>query len=144
MREQGYQTKQKDSILQCLKEHSERAYSMDELVSMMERAGVNVGKTTVYRHVQRLVDNGQVRKFVEPDGKCATFQYMEQHTHCCDHLHLKCVGCGKFIHLDCELMDSVNAHILSHHGFRVDNAKSLLFGLCEDCMKKEGDTHGAD
>ncbi|MBQ5969906.1 MAG: transcriptional repressor [Clostridia bacterium] len=144
MSEQGYNTKQKDRILQCLKAHCTRAHSMDELLAFMEQDGLSVGKTTAYRHIQRLVDSGRVRKFVEPDGKCATFQYLDEVGDCSAHLHLKCVRCGRFIHLDCSLMDGIQEHLLVHHGFWIDREKSLLFGLCEDCLKKEGTPHGTD
>ena len=144
MDDKGYKTKQKDCILQCLRAHCSRAHSMDELLALMKEEGLGVGKTTAYRHVQRLVDSGRVRKFVDPDGKCATFQYLDEVGDCKKHLHLKCTRCGRFIHLDCTLMDDMREHILNHHGFLVDSEKSLLFGLCEDCLKKEDATHAAD
>ncbi len=144
MENHEYKTKQKDCILQFLQAHCETAYSIDNLVSLLEQNGMSVGKTTVYRHVQKLAEQGLVRKFVEPNGKCATFQYVGTHDDCSGHLHLKCTGCGKYIHLDCALMNSVNAHILSDHGFRVDNTRSLLFGLCEECLQKEESADDAD
>ena len=144
MGEQEYKTKQKDCILRCLQAHAERAYSMDELLGLIEAQGLRVGKATVYRYLQKLADSGRVRKFVAPDEKRATFQYVDAAHDCSAHLHLKCASCGRFIHLDCSLMHEVNEHLLSHHGFLVDNEKSLLFGLCEDCLKKEGTDRGAD
>ena len=93
--------------------------------------------------VDKLLQSGQVRRFTAERGRSATFQLMEDHRNCSDHLHLKCVRCGRFIHLECGVMAGVNEHILEHHGFWVDNAKSLLFGHCKDCMKEEKD-HGAD
>lgn len=138
-----YQTKQKQSVLQCLRENSERALTADELTALVHNRGTQVGKTTVYRCLDKLVQSGLVRRFSAGRGQSATFQLMEHHQHCSEHLHLKCTGCGKFIHLECGVMDGVNEHVLEHHGFLIDNQKSLLFGLCSDCLEKEKH-HGAD
>lgn len=140
---QEYKTKQKECVLRCLRENADRALTIDELTQLLHLQGEAVGKTTVYRWVDKLVQSGDVRKFTAGRGSSATFQLME-HPHACeDHLHLKCVHCGKFIHLDCEVMAGVNEHIQAHHGFRIDNTKSLLFGVCSDCMEKES-SHGTD
>ena len=140
---QEYNTKQKDCVLRCLRENADRALTIDELTQLLHLQGEPVGKTTVYRRVDKLVQSGEVRKFTAERGQSATFQLMEHHHNCEDHLHLKCVRCGKFIHLECDVMAGVNEHILEHHGFRVDNTKSLLFGLCSDCMEQEA-RHGTD
>ena len=137
MEENAYKTKQRQYIYDFLKENCETAFTIDEITEKIGKQNVSVGRTTVYRNVEKLVQSGQVRKFIDQKGKSSTFQFVEQHTHCSEHIHLKCVGCGKFIHLDCELMENVNNHILEEHGFCIDNSKSLLFGLCEDCMKEK-------
>ena len=140
---QEYRTKQKQCVLLCLQENSDRALTVDELTEKLREKNAPIGKTTVYRCLDKLVQSGAVRKFTAERGKSAAFQLMEHPHKCEEHLHLKCVGCGKFIHLECSVMAGVNEHILLHHGFQIDNRKSLLFGLCEDCLKKEKD-HGAD
>ena len=140
---QEYQTKQKQSVLACLRANSTRALTIEELTALLHAQGEQIGKTTVYRWVDKLVQSGDVRKFPAERGKSAAFQLMEHPQSCEEHLHLKCVQCGKFIHLECDVMAGVNEHILEHHGFRIDNTKSLLFGLCSDCLKKEN-CHGAD
>ena len=137
MDENAYKTKQRQYIYDFLKANCETAFTIDEITERIGKQNVSVGRTTVYRNVEKLVQSGQVRKFIDQKGKSSTFQFVEQHTHCNEHIHLKCVGCGKFIHLDCELMESVNNHILEEHGFCIDNSKSLLFGFCEDCMKEK-------
>lgn len=137
-----YQTKQKQRILACLQKNAEQAFTIDEITEIVNRGEGKVGRTTVYRYMETLLSEGKVRRFTDNSGKGATFQYVDDPSGCERHMHLKCEGCGKYIHLDCNTMQEVNAHILAAHHFRVDNAKSLLVGLCEDC-RKEG-SHGAD
>lgn len=137
MQDNGYKTKQRSAILDCLKENCESSMTVEEISDFMKGEGYTVGKTTVYRYIEKLVQTGEVRKFVAGNGKSATFQFIERHHDCNEHIHLKCVNCGRFIHLDCELMENVNKHIFEHHKFMVDNSKSLLFGLCEKCIGDE-------
>ena len=35
--------------------------------------------------------------------------------------------------LGCDYLSDVNKHIYEHHRFRIDNSKTILFGLCEKC-----------
>ncbi|MBQ4207907.1 MAG: transcriptional repressor, partial [Clostridia bacterium] len=51
-----YQTKQKQSVLQCLKANSDRALTADELTALLHDAGAQIGKTTVYRCLDKLVE----------------------------------------------------------------------------------------
>ena len=128
--------------MESLQSGAQRSLTVDEITARINENGGKVGRTTVYRHLEALLAQGRVRKFSDGSGKCATFQFVPDPGDCEHHMHLKCVRCGKYIHLDCDEMQQVNAHIFEAHHFRVDNVQSLLVGLCEDCLKEE--RHGAD
>ena len=132
-----YKTKQRAVILDCLKENSENAMSVDEIVYALKQKGSAVGRTTVYRYTDSLCKSGEVRRFSDGSSKSATFQYVAFHKDCENHMHLKCTNCGKLEHLSCDFMNGVCGHIMSHHKFMVDNSKTTLFGLCEECLAKE-------
>lgn len=136
MSENNYKTKQRSVILQCLKENCERSYTIDEIVELLRAQGETVGRTTVYRYIESLSKSGQVRRFAEGGKKSATFQFMSNHEDCEEHMHLKCINCGKLIHLGCDFMNGVCGHIEQHHNFRVDNSKTTILGVCEDCFQK--------
>lgn len=142
MSETGYKTKQKAVILDCLKNNSDREFTVDGLVELLKSESFAVGRTTVYRYLDYLVKNGDVRKFVSDSTRQATFQYIEHKHECEEHMHLKCIKCGKLIHLSCDFMNGVSEHILSHHNFRLDNAKTTLLGICEDCYREEATNGG--
>ncbi len=137
MSETGYKTKQKTVILDLLKNNCDREFTVDGLVELLKSESFAVGRTTVYRYLDYLVKNGDVRKFVSESTRQATFQYIEHKHECGEHMHLKCIRCGKLIHLSCDFMNGVSEHILSHHNFRIDNAKTTLLGICEDCYREE-------
>ena len=56
--------------------------------------------------------------------------------HCREHLHLKCVQCGRIYHLDCHFMDEVRAHLMAEHGFTLQCEGSVLYGLCRRCAQQ--------
>ena len=64
--------------------------------------------------------------------------YVEQGQQCERHLHLKCVRCGRIIHLDCTFMDEISNHILNDHGFVLQCRNSILYGTCRACAGKDG------
>lgn len=129
-----YNTKQKQLILALLSEKSNEQYTCEKIADMLKNNGTPVGKSTVYRYLLKLEEEGKVRKFTE-NSKSAFFRYIDDSDNCNSHLHLKCLSCGEFVHLSCELMDKVASHLVNDHHFRIDNSKTILYGLCENCSK---------
>lgn len=130
-----YNTRQKRLIHSFLEENSGSQFSCDEIIYLLKKEGTPVGKATVYRFLDTLVKNGEVRKYTDTDSKISTFQFIDKRLNCQEHMHLKCVSCGKLFHLGCEFMSDVGEHILEHHRFKVDNSKTVILGLCENCCK---------
>lgn len=131
MQQKSYHTRQRERILSYLKEQRDRHLSAEEI---LEHCGI--GKSTVYRCLEKLAAEGMVRKYHLAGGSGACWQYAVSEG-CAEHFHLKCVGCGGLVHLQCGTMDGVSAHIEREHGFLVDHTKTVLYGLCPACRKKE-------
>lgn len=129
----GYNTQQRERILGLLKENAGRHLTAEEIESAARREGRPVGKSTVYRYLDRLVDQGAVRKFIAEEGKSACYQYTGADAPCVNHYHLKCSDCGALLHVECEFLDKVGSHVLEHHGFVLNGEKTVLYGLCRDC-----------
>ena len=131
-----YNTKQKRSILQLLEDNKHRQFSCDGITEALKERGTPVGKTTVYRYLDSLVKSGQVRKYTDADSKIASYQYIDGQLNCQEHMHLRCVQCGELVHLGCDFMSEVGEHILKHHNFKVDNSKTVILGICENCCEE--------
>lgn len=67
---EGYKTKQRDHILQFLIENQSRHVTVDDVVDHLKQSGNPVGKATVYRYMDKLVNQGDVRKFLLEDSSC--------------------------------------------------------------------------
>lgn len=130
-----YNTRQKNLIYNLLLKESETPLSCDSIVAMLSKEGSPVGKATVYRFLESLAAKGEVRKYIDAQSKTATFQLVDKSLNCSEHMHLRCMNCGKVVHLGCEFMSEVGEHILSHHGFAVDNSKTVILGRCENCKE---------
>ena len=126
-----YRTKQRELIIQALDQNRERHVSADELQAMLSASGARVGKATIYRCLDRLVEQGKVRKYLMADGKGACYQLLD--SSCKFHYHCKCTACGELLHVECGQLDSIGAHLVAHHGFVIDSAQTVFYGLCENC-----------
>ena len=132
----GYRTRQRAAILQYFKSHPHAHLTADELCDALHAEGIAVGRSTVYRALDKLAESGVVRRFTMSAGEGACYQYAGgAHEGCGMHFHLKCLVCGTLYHVDCEHLDDLSAHLGVKHNFTVDYAKTVLYGTCEPCRR---------
>ncbi len=129
-----YHSKYKDWIMNYFRALGEKKVSARELFSAMTEAGMNINLVTVYRNLDRLAADGvlAIRRSAVDDGKF--YQYLRPKMECDRHLHLYCRRCGKIIHLNCDFMEEIQAHLRMDHGFAVDCDESTIVGLCKRCQ----------
>ncbi len=132
----GYKTKQREQIEDCLKTLEGKHFTADELFEVLEKSGMGVGRTTVYRTLERLEGEGKIRKYSAESGQKACYQYLKDGECCHEHFHLKCESCGKLIHVECESINDLCHHMKQDHKFAVNRLKTVLYGVCEECQKK--------
>ncbi len=128
----GYKTRQRAATENILKENSNIHMTVDDIVLKLNENGENVGRTTVYRTLEKLVNEGKVRKYTA-ENESACFQYLSDTGHCHEHFHLKCTGCGELLHLDCRQVAELANHISCEHGFSLDTGRTVLYGRCAKC-----------
>lgn len=132
----GYITKQSTQILDFLKLNSDRHLTADDVFYSLRQSGNQIGRTTVYRHLERLYEDGIIKKYTLGDGSSACYQYFGNAKQCHTHYHLKCLKCGILLHTECDFLNELSDHILNQHDFTVDGEKTVLYGLCGECRKK--------
>ena len=136
-RSDGYNTKTRQLILDYLIRNRQHAVSASNILEHLEAEGASPNPTTVYRYLDKLAGEQRVMKYVADKGEKAVFQYVDEGRHCREHLHLKCVRCGRIYHLDCHFMDEVRAHLMAEHGFTLQCEGSVLYGMCRSCAANE-------
>ena len=133
----GYNTKTRQLILDYLINNRQHAVSASNILEHLEAEGASPNPTTVYRYLDKLAGEQRIMKYVADKGEKAVFQYVDEGRHCREHLHLKCVQCGRIYHLDCHSMDEVRAHLMAEHGFTLQCEGSVLYGLCRYCAQNQ-------
>ncbi len=129
-----YNTRQKDEILKAISDFGQEHFTAADVAKKLSEKGVNIGQATVYRTIDRLSENGGLRKYIV-DGAAACYQANDGHGGCHEHFHLKCAKCGELIHAECEELARIAEHIASDHGFSVDFSKTVFYGVCRECEK---------
>ena len=135
-----YKTAGRQRLLDFLQSHPDRQFLVDELANELNRTQEPTrsksSKSTLYRHLSELCQEGTVRKYRSDTQSAYVYQYVGQGD-CCHHFHLKCVSCGILVHLECAVSDELLNHIQSDHHFHVDSGRSILYGMCEACASVE-------
>ena len=132
----SYKTKQREIILDFIIRNKDRHITADELLEHLKAEGNSVGKSTVYRYLEKLVQEGKLKKYYLEEGMSACYQYADGEN-CCEHYHFKCKVCGELFHVECGELKGLSEHIFEHHGFLIDLSKTIIYGVCKKC---KGDT----
>ncbi|MCE5182927.1 MAG: Peroxide operon regulator [Synergistaceae bacterium] len=139
MTEVRYNTNQRKLILAVIERNSDRHITADDVHLALIHEGHPVGKATIYRHFERLEKEGFLIKYSSVDGASACYQYAEPSGKESLHYHMKCERCGKLFHLDCSFLDQISAHFSEHHKFDLNRFKTVFYGICSECRKKDID-----
>ena len=124
-----YNTEKRTKVIEFFKRNTASAFTAEEICHSIldgER-----GKSTVYRILSRLVDDGEIRRISDAKTRRVTYQYVGC-GECTEHLHLKCKVCGRLIHLDDVTSHILEKCIFTREGFALDGG-ALIYGSCEGC-----------
>ncbi len=119
------QTKQVKTLITVFNKEK-RAISVVDLVKSLSS---EMNKTTVYRILDKLMDDGVVHSFIGKGGlkwyaKC---QNCSCDTHNDVHPHFQCKVCGK---VECL---TTKFSLTPVNGYEVDSISLLMVGSCNDC-----------
>ena len=134
-RSSSYKTKQRGLLLACLENARDAHMTAADVCDWCRKNGAPVGQSTVYRQLERLVEEGLVRKYVtgEPGPACFAYAGAERHAEGGACFHCRCEKCGKLIHLHCRELAGIGEHLSEKHGFRIDPMRTVFYGLCDEC-----------
>jgi len=104
------------------------------VIALIERLGSEMNKTTIYRVLNKLEDDGFLHSFLGINGnkwyaKCTGCSVSEHHD---IHPHFQCSVCGK---VDCLATTTIRMPKIPNR--KVDRFQVLLQGQCEACLTSE-------
>ena len=131
----AYKTKQSSQLLTYLKEHPGQHMTAGEIRRVFSDT---ISTATVYRQLEKLVQEGLLKKYIIDENSPACYEYVDPHDHHGETCyHCKCERCGKLIHLECHEIKELGEHLAQEHGFKVDPLRTVLYGLCSECQKEQ-------
>ena len=129
-----YNTKQHEAILNYIISLEGAHVTAAQIEEHFGKEGIAVGRTTIYRHLDKLTESGKLRRYTTDGISGACFQLADDGANCQSHFHLKCEDCGVLLHLTCDMLEEIQAHILDKHAFQMNALKTVLYGTCGDCL----------
>jgi len=130
-------TRQRNLILDCLKEHCDSHMTVDEIFALLKDKGHDVGIATVYRNLKSLEDQGLIEKVYISGGAAPCYKMLDEtagnkHTH----HHMICRNCGAIADFDEDLLDAIEKIVLVTKDFTVTDHRLSFYGVCGKCSKK--------
>jgi Fur family ferric uptake transcriptional regulator len=122
-------TQQKRQLLQRViarHEHFDAEMLIEQLMAT-SKAG-RIGRATVYRFLNELVEAGLLREF-KLDGR-SVYEHDYGYP---QHDHLYCKECHKLIEFDNEEIVKLRDLIAQGQSFRVTGHRFIITGVCEEC-----------
>ena len=128
-----YDTGQRRCLIGVLEKHCDRQLSAEQIAGLIEAEGGEISLSAVYRNIERLEQEGLVRRSLVGGSKKAVYQYIGGQ--CAMHLHLQCVSCGQISHLDDEAANAMREAVSACGDFAIDEKMTVLYGRCKECVK---------
>ena len=100
----------------------------DSLIGIVRRESGEVSHQAVYDVLRTLTEVGLLRRF-HPEGSVARYEARVGD----NHHHLVCRSCGSIVDVDCAVGDTPCLTASDDHGFVVDEAEVVFWGLCPGC-----------
>ena len=138
MQKAAYKTRQQDLLISYLREMQGKHFTAEDVRAHFEAKKISIGIATIYRQLEKLVNEGKIQKYFIDEHSAACFEYAGDD--CLEkekHFHLKCELCGRLIHLECEELEELGGHLKTEHGFVINPLRTVFYGVCTDCINKK-------
>lgn len=131
-----YKTKQRYILLAYLESIAGLHFTAGDVCEYFKEEGASIGQSTIYRHLENLVDEGLIKKYIIDSNSPACFEYVGHDSPEDENInfHCKCEKCGKLIHLNCNELEELQVHLHEKHQFKMNPIRTVLYGLCQECM----------
>jgi len=130
LKEAGLQvTAQRLSVLRCVNGIAHA--TADDIAESVRGEIGTVSRQAVYDSLAALSEHGLIRRF-QPAGSSARYE-----TRTDNHHHLLCRVCGAMRDVDCAKGKAPCLHPVEDHGYAIDEAEVIYWGLCPDCQSQD-------
>jgi len=117
-------TKQRKAIEKVFADHN-LPMGVEEVLCKGRVYVENLNQATVYRNLNRLVEEGYLGKKTHPEAGTLFERRSRGHQH-----YFHCSNCNRLFELPC---CTINEDKLTPAGFKTEGHELHLFGLCNEC-----------
>jgi Fur family ferric uptake transcriptional regulator len=128
----GYRLTEPRRRLAALIASRDGHFTAGDLVADVRARRLGVGRATVFRTLDVLTELGAVERLDLPSGDHAYVVCQRAHHH-----HVVCSRCGRTSEIDDAGLRVVVGEIARRTGYRVDEHRLELFGLCPACLASQ-------
>jgi Fur family ferric uptake transcriptional regulator len=109
-----------------------RRLTAEQLYRSLRRQQPGIGRATVFRTLETLVDAGVARR-LELDGHVYAYvACLPEHHH-----HLACTVCGRVEEIDEAYVTPIAQRLAADLGFEIDDARLDFYGRCATCRAED-------
>ncbi|QWF85270.1 Transcriptional regulator FurA [Amycolatopsis sp. CA-230715] len=119
-------TRPRVAVLSAVHEHSHA--DTDSIIGVVRRALGEVSHQAVYDVLRALTAAGLLRR-IQPPGSVARYEARVGD----NHHHVVCRSCGAIEDVDCAVGPAPCLTASDDHGFTIDEAEVVFWGLCPGC-----------
>lgn len=101
----------------------------DDLAEAAREKLGSVSRQAVYDSLGTLVEKGLLRR-IQPNGSAARYEDRVGD----NHHHLICRTCSLMFDIDCAVGETPCLHADDDHGFAIDEAEVVYWGICPSCQ----------
>jgi Fe2+ or Zn2+ uptake regulation protein len=130
----GYRLTEPRRSLAALIADQDGHFTAAGLVAAARARHLGVGRATVFRTLDLLEGIGAVERLDLPSGEHAYVGCEPAHHH-----HVICSRCGRTSEIDDAGLRPVVREVVRQTGYRVDEHRLELFGLCPACQSEGND-----
>jgi Fur family transcriptional regulator, ferric uptake regulator len=128
----GYRlTEPRRAVASLIAEHDGH-FTAADLLAHARAQRLPLGRATVFRALDVLVELDAIERIDLPSGEHAYVVCEPLHHH-----HVVCSGCGRVNDIADEGLRAVVLEVARRTGYRVDEHRLELFGLCPACQASE-------
>lgn len=133
-----YKTRQMEELLNYMSGVKGSHVTVNDISEHFKNNDIKVGMTTIYRNLEKLVEDGYVAKYIIDGTSSACFEYIDDKPDEINEIcyHCKCEQCGRIIHLHCNEVENLRQHMTKQHDFKLNPKRTVFYGLCSECSKE--------
>jgi Fur family ferric uptake transcriptional regulator len=117
------------AVMQLIAGRGAGHFTAADLLADARARRIDVGRATVFRTLDLLLDVALVERIELPDGEHAYVACQTSHHH-----HVICTGCGRSTDVGDHDLRSMTAAVERATGYAIDGHRLELFGRCPSCL----------